>query len=141
MGTVVLTNASVLVGTSDFSDHVTSCKITLTPDMLEDSTMGAGFHTFKPGLKSGKLEVTFVQDRAAGKIDEVLYPLVGSTTTYTVTAYANGTSVAATNPKWVVSNAQLSGDYQGIGGTIGELEKTTVTWVPGFGGTLTRSTS
>ncbi len=146
MATQILTNADVVINSVDISSRVTMVKVTDSAQAKDDTTMGATYQTMKTAgaLKVGKIEVTFLQDRGTTSttgVDALLAPLVGSTTSYSVVVMATGTTVGATNPKWTVSSAQLTGDYQGIGGKVGDLETFSVTFVPGSGGTLARATT
>jgi hypothetical protein len=141
MSTQVLTNASVVINSVDLSDHVKSVTVQDGADMLEDSAMGATYHTMKAGLKVGKITVAFHQDRASSKVDATIAPLVGASTSYSVVVKAVNTTVGPTNPTWTITQAQISGDYTGVGGSVGQLEETSVTFVPGSGGTLTRATT
>lgn len=141
MATLVVTNASVVVNSVDLSDHVKEVHVSDAADMLEDTAMGATYHTMKAGLKKGNITVVFFQDRAASKVDATIAPLVGSTSSYTVVVKAVNTTVGSTNPTWTITAAQLDGDYMGVNGSVGQLETVSVKFVPGSGGTLTRATS
>lgn len=120
-------------------------KVTDAPMLKEDTAFGATYQTFKGGgaLKTAKIEATFFQDRGTTVttgVDIALAPLVGATTVYSVVVEAPTTTVGASNPGWTLTQAQI-GEYQGVGGSVGDLEEVTVTFVPGSGGTLTRATT
>ncbi len=146
MSTQILTNASVSINSVNISSRVTMVKVTDSAPGKDDTTMGATYQTTKTAgaLKVGKIEVTFLQDRGTTSttgVDVLLAPLVGSTSSYSVVVFASGTTVGATNPSWTLTQAQLTGDYQGVGGKVGDLETFPVTFVPGSGGTLARATA
>lgn len=147
MPTQILTNATLNINSVEIaSTRCVMVKVTDSADLKEDTAMGATYKTFKGGgaLKIAKIEATLLMDRgttATTGVDQLLAPLVGSTASYSVVVLANGTTVGATNPKWTMTAAQLQGDYQAVGGNVGELEQVTVTFVPGSGGSLARSTT
>ena len=146
MPTQIITNASVTINSVVISSRVRMVKVTDSAPGKDDTTMGATYGTVKTAgaLKQGKIDVTFLQDRGTTSttgVDQLLAPLVGSTSSYSVVVLAAGTTVGATNPKWTVSEAQMVGDYQGLGGSVGDLEEFTVSFVPGSGGTLARATT
>lgn len=137
VGTVVLTNASVVVNSVDLSDHVESVKITLQSDALEDTAMGASYHTKKPGLKVFAIEVTFYQDYNTSKVDQTLFGLVGNSTLFPVVVKADAANT--TNTTYTTTNMMLDGPYLPVSGKVGEIEKTTAKFIPGSGFTLVRS--
>ncbi len=146
MATQIITNADIVINSVNISSRCKMVKVTDSPMLKEDTAFGATYSTMKGGgaLKQAKIECTFYQDRGTTVttgVDILLAPLVGSTASYSVVVMSAGTTVGATNPKWTMTQAQLSGDYTGIGGNVGDLEEVTVTFVPGSGGTLARATS
>lgn len=137
MATVVLTNAFVSINSVDLSDHVKSVTLTYGVDTPEDTAMGATFHTAKPGLKKFTAVVQFYQDHAGSKVNETVYPLIGSATLFPAVFKAD--SAAGTNNTYTLANAMVGGDYNPIAGSVGDMLMTSVTLIPGSGFTLTKS--
>jgi hypothetical protein len=146
MATQIITNAAVTINSVNISARVKMVKVSDTAMGKPDTAMGATYETtkFAGALKQAKVDVTFYQDRGTTVttgVDILLAPLVGSTASYSVVVLSAGTTIGATNPRWTLSEAQLASDYQAIGGSVGDLEEFTVSFVPGSGGTLVRATS
>jgi len=137
MATVVFTNAFCSINGVDLSDHVKSITINYSADALEDTAMGATFHTSKPGLFRFQAQVEFYQDHASSKVNETVYPLVGSATLFA--AVFKGVSSAGTNNTYTLANAMVGGEYNPLRGSVGEMLMTSVTLVPGSGFTCTKS--
>ena len=135
MGTLVLTDASVVINSVDLSDHVRSVSISYSADMVEDTNMGDDTHTMKGGLKNWSMDIEFAQDYAANEVDATLFPLVGSS--FTVAVKATSAATSATNPEY--SGTGLIESYNPIGGSVGELSTSSITIQAG--GTLSRATS
>ena len=135
MAVLVLTNAYVTVNAVDLSDHVTSVTLDTGADDIDTTAMGATFKNRTGGLKEWSVQITFQQDYASAKVDATIWPLLGSTTAVQIKPVNAATS--ATNPQY--SGSVLVSEYQAVGGSVGELATTSVTW-PGAG-TLTRATA
>ena len=65
--TVVLTNATVVVGTVDLSDQVRSVTLTVGFDQLEVTAMGATGRAFTKGLQSVDVTLERSEERRVGK--------------------------------------------------------------------------
>ena len=146
MATTIITNPTVTINSVAITSRVKSVKVTDEALGKEDTAFGATYQTMKYGgaLKKAQIDVTFYQDRGTTVttgVDILLAPLVGATTVYSVVVLAPGTTLGAANPNWTLTQAQIAGPYQGVGGAVGDLEEFTVSFVPGSGGTLTRATS
>lgn len=137
MATVVFSNAFVSINSVDLSDHVKSVTINYSADALEDTAMGATFHTSKSGLKRWSATVEFYQDHASAKVNETIYPLIGSSSLYP--AVIKGVSSAGTDNTYTVANGMISGEYKPLSGSVGEMLMTSVTISPGSGFTVTKS--
>lgn len=133
MATVVITTASVTINSVDLSDHTKSVKLTLSADMLEDTAMGASYHTMKPGLKKFAADIEFYQDFASSKVDLTCRPLVGAAPFPLVII---GTLAAGTNNTFTTTNVVLDGDYNPLNAGVGVLDMVSVKCVPGSGFTL-----
>jgi hypothetical protein len=117
MGTLVLTDASVIINAVDLSDHVRSVTINYSADMVEDTNMGDDTHLMKGGLKNWSMDIEFSQDYAAANVDATLFPLVGAE--FTVAVQPTSGAISATNPSY--GGTGILESYTPIGGSIGEL--------------------
>jgi hypothetical protein len=136
MAKFIWTDAFVSIGGNDVSDHVASVSLNYSADMQDDTAMGDLSHKRLGGLKDWSVDVEFHQDFAAGNIDALMFPLVG-TQVAVIIRPVKGTAVGTSNPNYTGTACLES--YKPIGGSVGDLAKTTIT-LPGSG-TLSRATS
>lgn len=136
MATVVITTASVTINSVDLSDHNRMVKLTLSADMLEDTAMGATYHTSKAGLKKFAADMEFYQDFASAKTDLTLRPLVGAAPFPLVII---GTAASGTNNTFTMANVVVEGDYNPLSAKVGDLDVASIRCVPGSGFSLTVS--
>lgn len=131
----VLTDASVVVNGVDLSDHVRSLTLQYNADAVDKTAMGDTTRNRTGGLKDWSVSIEFNQDFAANEVDATLFPLVGST--FTFTGKPTSAAVSATNPSF--SGSALLESYQPINGSVGDLHTTSVSLVAA--GDLTRATA
>jgi hypothetical protein len=130
---------SLVVNTVDLSDHVQSITVSMDAEDLDATAMGADSRAHIPGLRDDRMDVVFLQDYAASKVDATLSPLVGSGTGVTIVAKPTSAAVGPTNPSYTMSGILLS--YQPIDATVGEISTPDVTFVPAPGSKITRATA
>lgn len=135
MSIMVLTNAKVVVNGNDISDHVTQVTITYSATLQDSTAMGATTQQRIGGLKDWKIELELEQDYAAGNLDSILFPLVG--TTFTVTVNPVNASNSTSNPQY--SGTGILESYTPVAGKVGDIAKTPVAIMAA--GTLSRLTS
>ena len=135
MARIVLTNAGVVLGGVDLSDHVAQVEVNQTFDEVETTAFGDGGRTRVAGLEDSSITLSFHQDFAAASVDATIAPLVGGTAAFEI--YADGTSVSGTNPKY--SGTVLLTEWSPVSGTVGDLLTADVTWP--VSGTVTRATA
>jgi hypothetical protein len=135
MARIVLTNAGVVLGGVDLSDHVAQVEVNQTFDEVETTAFGDGGRTRVAGLEDSSITLSFHQDFAAASVDATIAPLVGGTAAFEI--YANGTTVSATNPKY--SGTVLLTEWSPVSGTVGDLLTADVTW--SVSGQVTRATA
>ncbi len=131
-------NASVSYASQDLSDHVRSVTINVSSDEVDVTAMGAVAHAVIPGLRNDEITIEFYVDAAASKVDQTLWPYVGSTSGATLIVKNDSGSVSTTNPSWTVTSSPLQ--YEPINAQIGEAHTTTVTFKPVAGGYIVRAT-
>jgi len=135
MASFAFTDAMVVIDSVDLSDHVTKVKLSVSADDLENTAMGQEYKSRIAGLKDWSVDVEFNQDFAADKVDDTMWPLLGTTPTISIRPTSG--SVSATNPEY--EGPILIKEYTPMDGSVGDLAKVSFSW-PGAGD-LTRSTS
>ena len=136
MARIVLTNASVVFGTSnDLSDHIASVTINTSYDIVETTSFGQTAKTRIAGLADNSVSLEFHQDFASGSVESIIYPLLGTAITIKVKPDAGTTS--ATNPQYAFS--ALISEWSPLSASVGELSTASVTWP--ISGAITKTTS
>ena len=97
MAVFLQNSVTVTINAVDLTDHVASVTWTESAAELETTAMGDSNVTRIGGLKDGSVSIEFHQDFAASSVYATLYPLLGTTTTVTMTPTSG--AVAADNPK------------------------------------------
>jgi hypothetical protein len=98
-------NVGLKIATVDLSEYVTSITLTQTFDEVETTSMGASSHQFSKGLESSTLQVDFLNDWAASKVQATLQAAYGTSVTALIVPVkgAVSTTISATNPLYTVS--------------------------------------
>lgn len=135
MARIVLTDAGVVLGGVDLSDHIAQVEVNQTFDEVETTAFGDGGRTRVAGLEDSSITLSFHQDFAAASVDDTINPLVGGTAAFEI--YPAGTTVSATNPKY--SGTVLLTEWSPVSGTVGDLLTADVTWP--VSGQVTRATA
>lgn len=135
--TIVLTTSFASINGVDLSAYVKSLTIEITPDALEDTAMGATYHTKKGGLLSFKATVEFYQRFDASLVNETIYPLAIGGTLFA--AIFKGVTASATNNTFTLANALVDGPWAPISGSVGALLMASLTLGAGSGFSCTKS--
>jgi hypothetical protein len=135
MARIVLTNASVVFGTTDLSDHIASITLNSTYDIVETTAFGNTAKTRVAGLADNSVTFEFHQDYATSSVEQTIYPLLG-TAVSVVAKPVNGTTTAV-NPQYTFST--LVSEWTPLNGSVGELATASVTWP--ISGAITKATS
>jgi hypothetical protein len=135
MAKFVATDHKITINSTNFSDSLQSVDLTIQADEVDTTTFGGAWKTVTGGLRSGSLTLNFYQDFAAGSVDAVLWPLLNTAATVTITP--TSTAVSATNPSYTA--ICLVSQYQPFASTVGDLATLSVTWPTS--GTVTRATA
>jgi hypothetical protein len=114
----------VTVGTTVLSDSIASVTLDITTDEVETTAFGSTYRTRIGGLKDASVSLDFHQDFGAGSVDDLLFPLMGSTVAVKI-APTSGT-VSATNPEYRFT--ALVTQYQPFAGAVGDLATLSITW-------------
>ena len=139
MAIVMSNNVTLSVGGTDLSDHVREIKIDMSADDLDATAMGATSKAHVVGLRDDRMEVTFLQDFAASKVDATLSALVSSSTGFVVVVKPTTAIPSPTNPSYTMT--ALLFDYSPIDATVGEISMPQVTFLPAPGSSIVRATA
>jgi hypothetical protein len=131
----VATDYKVTINGGTVSSSLASIELPVEVDEQETTSFGSQWRTRIAGLKSGSITLEFHQDFAAGALDSILYPLLGTNATVVVTPTSG--SVTSSNPSY--SGAFLVTSYTPYASTVGDLATVSVTWP--LTGELTRATA
>jgi len=135
MARIVLTNAYVVFGTTDLSDHISSVTINTTYDIVETTAFGNTAKTRIAGLQDNSVSFEFHQDYATSSVEQTIYPLLG--TAVTVAVKPVNTTTSTVNPQYSFST--LISEWTPLNGSVGELATASVTWP--ISGAITKTTS
>ena len=114
----------ITVGTTNLSSSINSVTLDITADEIETTAFGQTYRTRIGGLRDASVSLDFMQDFAAGSVDALLFPLMGSTVAIKI-APTSGT-VTATNPEYRFD--ALVTQYQPFAGSIGDIASLSISW-------------
>jgi hypothetical protein len=97
MARIVLTNAYVVFGTTDLSDHIASVTLNSTFDIVETTAFGNTAKTRVAGLADNSVSFEFHQDYATSSVEQTIYPLLGTAVTVSVKPVNTTTSKSIRN--------------------------------------------
>lgn len=135
MAKFVATDYKVTINGQNLSTSLASVELPIEIDEQETTAFGSEWRTRIAGLKSGSITLEFHQDFAAGALDSILWPLLGTNATVVVSP-TSGT-VTSSNPSY--SGQFLVSQYTPYASTVGDLATVSVTWP--LSGALTRATA
>lgn len=136
MAVLALTDCYVELNSVDMSAFVTGVELDAeVVDLVTTNFGSGGWDERIGGLKSGTLQVSFNDDFAATTVDDRLWPLFGTVTTFEIRPTSG--AVAATNPSY--SGSVLVNELSPVAGSVGDLATQDLTWP--VSGTVTRATS
>jgi hypothetical protein len=93
------------IATVDLSAYISAITLTQTFDEVETTTMGDTSHDFAKGLEASTLQVDFLNDWDAAKVQATLQAAYGTSVTALIVPVraASSTPISATNPLYTVS--------------------------------------
>jgi hypothetical protein len=124
MAKFAATDYYVTINGADFSTNLNSVELSQEADDLETTAFGSSWRTRIGGLKQASLTLNFMQDFAAGSVDAVLNPLLGSIATVVIKP-TSGT-VTATNPTYTMT--ALVTQYSPFASSVGDIATLSVSW-------------
>lgn len=134
MAALVLTDCKITINSVNLSDHITSVAIKTAQDIVETTGFSAVAKTRIAGLAENSVTLEFNQDFAAANVEATIYPLLGSTTTITVSQSATAPGTVA-NPLY--SFTALISEWSPLDGKIGDLATVSVSFP--ITGTITKT--
>ena len=135
MAKTVLTQSYIALNGSDLSSSMTKAELTIDVEAKEVTSFGSsGYKENLGGLKTGTLNLEFTNDYAAGALDSVMFPLLGTVVTFEWRAFQ--TAVSTSNPKYTGS-VLITG--WNAGGSVGDAAMVTVSFPTQ--GAVTRATA
>lgn len=140
MARLVLTDAYVVLASTDISQYVTSVTLSSTLDVVETTGMSSTSRTRVAGLRDNQVTLEFNQDFASGALEQLIYPSDASTkigTAVAMTIKPTSAATSATNPSY--SFSALITEWQSVSGSVGELATVSVTWP--ISGAITKATA
>ena len=114
----------VTIGTTVLSSSIAAVTLDITQDDIETTSFGSTARTRIGGLRDATVSFDFHQDFAAGAVDAILFPLLGSTVAVKISPTSS--AVSATNPEYRFD--ALCTAYSPFQGSIGDLAVTTISW-------------
>jgi len=135
MPRLVLTNASVVLASTDISQYITSVSLNSTYDIVETTAFGNTAKTRVAGLADNSVTFEFNQDYATSAIEQTIYPLLGTAATVVAKPVAGTTTTI--NPQY--SFSAVISEWTPLNGSVGELATASVTWP--ISGAITKATS
>jgi hypothetical protein len=128
----VYKNAYLSVGGTNISGDVEELSVNREQELQDDTCMGDTFRNKLGGLQNLELEVTLHNDYVDDGLDEDLEALIG--TTFAVAYRPDAGAISTSNPEYQFTGVLGEG---GSGGTVGEIDKKSITLTIASG-TLTR---
>ena len=135
MPRLVLTNASVVFGSTDLSSYISSITLNSTFDIVETTAFGNTAKTRVAGLADNSVTFEFHQDYATSAVEQTIYPLLGTAVTVVAKPVAGTTTTV--NPQYTFS--ALVSEWTPLNGSVGELATASVNWP--ISGAITKATS
>ena len=135
MARLVLTNASVVFGSTDLSTYISSITLNSTFDLVETTAFGQTAKTRVAGLADNSVTFEFHQDYATSAVEQTIYPLLGTAVSVVAKPVAGTTTTI--NPQYTFST--LVSEWTPLNGGVGELATASVTWP--ISGVITKATS
>jgi hypothetical protein len=122
VGKFVVKDSEIVVNGTDISDHVQSVTVETTTDEVDVTGMtAASYREFADGFKDATVTCTFLQDYAAGEVNDTLWPLynAGSVFALTIRPQAAGGGQPGGTVVWSLLQARLY-NYSPVGGGVGD---------------------
>lgn len=134
MAKIVMKNPYVMINSVDLQDCVKSVTLTLGNEAVDTTASTSATRVYTNGLKTINVEIEFLADYAAGKVDATLN---GLTTPVAVVIKPDGSSTSTSNPAYTIT--MLMESYDAISGSVGDAATAKATFKPN--GSFSRATT
>jgi len=127
MAKMVLTAEQLTVNATDLTalGVVKSAELTIDVEEKDVTNYASdGWKEVLGGLKSGSLKINFFQDYAAGAIDSIMWPLLGTVVAFLVRPTT--AVIGASNPQY--SGSILISGWSAVEGSVGDEATASVTY-------------
>jgi hypothetical protein len=124
MAAVHFNDARVELNSTDLSTYVKSVTLNVETAELDTTTMGDSWTENIGGLKSGSVQIEFVQDYADNLLDEILWGILGTVVNFRVRA--TSAAIGASNPEY--RGSVLISSIAPFNNGVGDLATMSVTW-------------
>lgn len=126
MGKLILVNASLVIDGTDLSKRSTQVAIDAQSDEVDLTAFQEEWKDTGVGLKDATMQITFIQDYAAGMVDDVLWPLFRTGEEAFIEVKADKGPKSATNPLWKMGIKVFN--YSPLSGSVGQASTTQITF-------------
>lgn len=126
MGKLILVNASLVIDGTDLSKRATQVAIDAQSDEVDLTAFQEEWKDTGVGLKDATMQITFIQDFAAGMVDDVLWPLFRTGEEAAIEVKADKGVKSATNPLWKMGIKVFN--YSPLSGSVGQASTTQITF-------------
>ena len=140
MAVIVSTNAGVMIGGVDFSDHTKKVTFNDGQETRDVSAMGNTQRIFRAGIGTASITLEMYNDTSTGSVESTLRGLISTVSTGVVVQVRKvNTTISATNPLYIMP-AVVDGDINLLDESHGEVGMVSVTFKP-YSNISTQTTS
>jgi hypothetical protein len=123
----VLRDVTVEVDGVDLSDHFSAVTVEDSAADVDGTAFGSVYTQTLKGMRTAQITGTVQQDFDAGSVNATFGPLNDQDDPFKVIVTPTSDAVSATNPAFVLPEAQLMG-YSPLAGSVGDLSTTDITF-------------
>lgn len=125
MPKMVLTSEYLGIAGNDLSQWTRKAEVAINVDQKEVTNYASlGWKEVLGGIKAGTIAAEFLEDFAAGALDSILWPLLGTVVAFEVRP--TSAVVGASNPKW--TGNLLIAELKPISGGVGDEASSSLSW-------------
>ncbi|MEU0369107.1 hypothetical protein ABZ070_02385 [Streptomyces sp. NPDC006283] len=136
MAKMVLLAQFLSLNGTDLSEYIRKAEVTVEVEDKDVTTYASlGWKEVLGGLKSGEVNIEFLQDVAATEIDSIMWPLLGTVVPFVTRL--DQAAVGTSNPSY--SGSVLINGWNPIEGSVGDEASVSVGYPTS--GAVTRATS
>lgn len=137
MAKFVAKDYQITLNGTDVTSYCAAVTMNVTLDEVETTAFGKNYRQRVSGMGDTSVTLDFHQDFAAGGMDALIWPLLGSNAT--VVVKPTSSAVSATNPSF--TGVYVVSQYTPLASSVGDLATFSVTWPGANGSGVTRGTA